>query len=256
LLVFNYGSNLSKDQFARRCPTARLVGLARIKDYRLTFTGWSFGRKGSVATIVPDEGHEAHGAVYSLRSPEDVRALDDAEGFPSCYGCEEFVALVKLKGRWRKRKVWAYVKVDDREGQPSNDYLKTVAQGYKDHGIDVKHLAAAVAALPATWHKPKPKPKRFQPASSYANWSWDKGWSDKKDRPASPKAKPARKKDRHKHRKKGKKANVVYVTKCHGGRNGNCDEDLVDPCQWCAPGAPSWHCNHCCPKASAPTTFY
>lgn len=252
MLVFNYGSNLSKEQFARRCPTAKLVGIAKIKDHRLTFTGWSHGRKGSVATIVPAEGKEAVGAVYSLRSPEDVRALDAAEGFPTCYGCEEFTARVKVKGKWRKRQVWAYVKVDQREGQPSNAYLKTIAQGYKDHGLDISYLAQAITALPAVTHKPKPKPAaRGYGGPKGMEWSWEKGWHKPAGTQNAVKAKPKKrakgKKPRHPKKGKKRKARVIYVRKCKG-LDGECSEELTNPCMWCPTN--NWHCAHCCPQAA------
>jgi hypothetical protein len=256
LLVFNYGSNLSKEQFSRRCPTAKLVGIAKVKDHRLTFTGWSNGRAGSVATIKPAEGREAVGAVYELQSPEDVRTLDRAEGFPSVYDCEELEALVKIKGRYRKRKVWAYVKVDQDEGQPSSDYLKTVSQGYRDHGLPTKYLAVAITELPLVWNKPKTRPTPF---ARYAGpngkqWSWESGWQ--KAKPAVRKAKGRRKqnnkKGKSKKRKQRKTASVM-VMRCNG-LNGGCPEDLTDPCTWCPKG--KWHCAHCCPKVSSPSLFY
>ena len=34
-----YGSNLNLKQMAMRCPTAKVVGRAMLKDYQLTFRG-------------------------------------------------------------------------------------------------------------------------------------------------------------------------------------------------------------------------
>ena len=191
MLVFNYGSNLSKKQFRLRCPTARLIGQARIPGYRLTFSGYSFGRDGSVATIMPEKGAVVYGAVYELRSPEDVRALDAAEGFPVSYGCEEISARVNYKGVWCKRKVWAYIKADKREAQPSTDYLKVVAQGYKDHGLDIARLTKVLSGLPFRSNKPKPAVKRPTYSGSQRSfgppgksWDWNSGWTT--DAPSTP----------------------------------------------------------------------
>ena len=36
-LYVAYGSNLNLEQMARRCPTAKVVGIGVLKDYQLTF---------------------------------------------------------------------------------------------------------------------------------------------------------------------------------------------------------------------------
>ena len=48
-----YGSNLNLEQMAHRCPTAKPIGTAVLKDYQLLFRG---GHGGSVATVEPFKG--------------------------------------------------------------------------------------------------------------------------------------------------------------------------------------------------------
>ena len=48
-----YGSNLSVEQMATRCPDAIYVGTAEIKDYRLLFKR---GGSGTYLTVEPEEG--------------------------------------------------------------------------------------------------------------------------------------------------------------------------------------------------------
>lgn len=52
-LYVAYGSNLSLTQMRRRCPTARVVGLAELMDYELLFRG---RRENAFATIEPKQG--------------------------------------------------------------------------------------------------------------------------------------------------------------------------------------------------------
>jgi len=237
LLVANYGSNLSKDQFARRCPSAKLVGTGTIKGHRLTFTGRSNGWGGAVATIKPARGKSVLVAIYELRSPEDVRTLDRAEGFPAVYGCEEFTVWLDREGKSPKRiKAWTYVKRDQREGQPSTEYLKRIAQGYKDHGFNTQELALALCSLPASAPPPAPKakPKR-RPGKKPRHPKKGKKGKGKKGTKPAPKPEP-----------------IAVEPTCDGK---GCVPDLQDggeiDCPWCDSPAGVDHCPECCPVALA-----
>lgn len=41
MLYFAYRSNMHWDQMRSRCPSARFVGVALLRDFRLAFTGSS-----------------------------------------------------------------------------------------------------------------------------------------------------------------------------------------------------------------------
>ena len=76
-----YGSNLNIRQMALRCPTAKAVGTAVIKDYELLFKG---SKTGAYLTIEPKSGAEVPVAVWSVE-PADEKRLDVYEGFPAFY---------------------------------------------------------------------------------------------------------------------------------------------------------------------------
>jgi gamma-glutamylcyclotransferase (GGCT)/AIG2-like uncharacterized protein YtfP len=80
MLYFAYGSNLDWDQMRERCPSARFVSVARLKDNRLAFTRYSDFRKGGVADVIPKVGQEVWGVVYEIYE-EDIGRLDACEGF-------------------------------------------------------------------------------------------------------------------------------------------------------------------------------
>lgn len=52
-LCIAYGSNLTLEQMANRCPTAKVVGTSEIKDHKLTFRGPHLH---AVATVEPCKG--------------------------------------------------------------------------------------------------------------------------------------------------------------------------------------------------------
>lgn len=276
MLIANYGSNLSKDQFARRCPSAKLVGTGTIPGYRLTFTGYSGGWKGSVATIKPADGARVLVAVYRLRSPADVRSLDRAEGFPTVYGCEEVTVHLD---NGKQVKAWTYVKRDQREGQPSNDYLRRVAQGYKDHGLDSGALAEALCRLPAGTPMPqqkakpaKPAPPKSAPRKPYGTVMAPYGRHPNGDplsypgEPAPGKRKGKGKRRKGKGKRKGGKGRppsppaddlvmrgVIEALEAETCGGKGCTPDLAGgaECHWCGDATCENHCPECCPTALA-----
>ena len=82
-----YGSNLNIRQMKYRCPSARVVGTAELKDYRLLFKG---SKTGSYLTVEPDDGMKVPVGVWEVSS-EDETALDRYEGFPDFYYKKELI---------------------------------------------------------------------------------------------------------------------------------------------------------------------
>lgn len=79
LLYFAYGSNLDPEQMTSRCPSARGLGRARLRDHRLDFTYFSMRWSGGSADVVPHSGDNVWGALYELE-PADLARLDRFEG--------------------------------------------------------------------------------------------------------------------------------------------------------------------------------
>ena len=67
-----YGSNLNEEQMAWRCPTASVVGVADLNDWRLLFRG---SKTGSYLTIEPCEGHTIPVAIWSITKLPTTRIL-------------------------------------------------------------------------------------------------------------------------------------------------------------------------------------
>lgn len=63
-----------------RCPSARFVSIAILKDHRLTFSRKSRCRGCGVADAIPELGHNVWGVVYEIKE-QDVNRLDRCEGF-------------------------------------------------------------------------------------------------------------------------------------------------------------------------------
>ena len=131
-----YGSNLNVQQMKHRCPDAKPIGTAWIKDYQLLFKG---SKTGSYLTIEKAEKSKVSVAVWDI-SEVDERRLDAYEGYPNFYYKKEMEVTVNR----RKIKAFVYIMHEERPlGIPSSLYVETCVQGYRDFGFHLKHLRLA-----------------------------------------------------------------------------------------------------------------
>lgn len=139
MLIFAFGSNLSRDQMIKRCPGATVVGPAMLDDHRLAFGSHSAGWRGGVATVVRAKGHKVRGVIYHLNDREVAR-LDGFEGTPFQY------KRVSGRVRWDRKVVTAswYVLNNKPFAAPSARYLATIAVGYNRYRFSKKALYKAL----------------------------------------------------------------------------------------------------------------
>ena len=119
-----YGSNLSVEQMARRCPQAKLIETAVLKDWRLVFKFH--------ANIEPCKGAEVPVLIWEI-SKSDEKQLDKYENFPKYYVKKylpEGMVYVMAEG-------YEYI-------APSKSYLNIITESYKRFGFDLKILENAV----------------------------------------------------------------------------------------------------------------
>lgn len=133
-----YGSNLSVEQMAHRCPDATVIGMAAIQNWKLVFRG--------CATIEPAEGRVVPVLIWEI-SDKDERNLDRYEGFPSYYFKRDMtVTMTDLDGK-NPQEVTAmvYLMTDGHPLQsPWRGYLDTLAEGYQRFGFNPYQLELAV----------------------------------------------------------------------------------------------------------------
>lgn len=137
-----YGSNLNLGQMAKRCPTAEVIKVTYLQNYRLMFRG-----KGTaVATIEKHKGNKVPILIWRLQ-PSDEHNLDIYEGYPHLYRKE----MVKVTVGGRRVRAMVYIMNETLHpyGTPSRSYYDTIRQGYEDAGFDAKILRHAV--LDSVW---------------------------------------------------------------------------------------------------------
>ena len=136
-LCVAYGSNLSMDRMANRCPDARPVGSSALKDCRLTFR--DNGHAG-VANIERCTGSIVPVGIYAISEWDEI-CLDGYEGYPRVYK-KEYVNL-NLNGK--KRIGIVYVMTEGRKiHAPSKQYAGIIRAGYEDFDLNTDILETAI----------------------------------------------------------------------------------------------------------------
>lgn len=137
-LYFAYGSNLDREQMARRCPTARPLERAVLPGYRLTFRA----RRGGygVADVEPHAPGRVAGALWEV-FPSDLEALDRYEGYPWLYR-RETVQVQAARGQVR---ALIYVMQPGCDlAAPHPRYVEVLVRGYRAWGLDLSLLEEAL----------------------------------------------------------------------------------------------------------------
>lgn len=132
MLYFAYGSNLNKDAMSRRCPDAEALGELFLSDARLIFRG--------VADCIEEPGATCPGGVWQI-TPACERALDRYEGVASGFYSKVYVPIIGVPG---EDSLMYYVMNSTGIMPPTRGYLSTIEQGYRDFGLPLADLKAAV----------------------------------------------------------------------------------------------------------------
>lgn len=147
-----YGSNLNLPQMAQRCPTARVLGKAELKDYELLFRG---SKTGSYATVEPCEGKSVPVLLWTIGKKDEL-ALDRYEGYPTFYEKEN----MRIKVDGQSVDAFVYVMTSGhRLGMPSQRYVDTIAEGYQSAGFNLNILQDAITETAQRMSK-EPEPEQ------------------------------------------------------------------------------------------------
>ncbi|MGH2692952.1 MAG: gamma-glutamylcyclotransferase family protein [Actinomycetota bacterium] len=133
MLYFAYRSNMHWDQMRSRCPSARFVGVALLRDFRLAFTRNSIRRNSGVAGTVTERGGCVWGVVYEV-DDDDLRTLDECEGYRGGGEQNRYVRRTSevLPGGGERRRRAAVVYFANRQANPplpSSEYKNLLVSG-------------------------------------------------------------------------------------------------------------------------------
>lgn len=132
-LYVAFGSNINKSQMRRRCPTARPLGKFLLKDARLVFRG--------VADLEYIAGSKVPCALWMING-DDEAALDMYEGIAS--GIYFKTREISIEYAGKRRKTVLYLMNSEGVYPPSQSYVDTIRQGYRDFKLDESYLDEAI----------------------------------------------------------------------------------------------------------------
>ena len=136
-----YGSNLHKEEMAKRCPQASVVGVSEIADYELLYKGEC---KKAYLTIEACRGASVPVGVWQV-SDEDIAFLDEYEDFPQLYYKKDIeLSVICADGQTRILPCFVYIMHEENKiALPDQSYVDVCMQGYDDFGFDKAILKEA-----------------------------------------------------------------------------------------------------------------
>jgi gamma-glutamylcyclotransferase (GGCT)/AIG2-like uncharacterized protein YtfP len=134
-LYFAYGSNMSVDAMAHRCPRSKAIGPARLERHRLAVMreGW--------LTAVRDPRSAVHGVLWEL-ALSDAPALDRYEGLAQ--GLYAKVAQPVVAPGGAKRAL-VYFGANAGPGTPRADYMADIVAAARAWPLPAEGIAALEA---------------------------------------------------------------------------------------------------------------
>ena len=132
-----YGVGVNRGEMAKHCPTAKLIGTAELKNYRLAFRG---SRAGALVTIEKAKGSIVPALLWEI-STQDEAALERWFGVPELYR----KAMIKVRRDGAPVDALIFILISGKpQNKPSAFYYSTLLEGYRAAGFDADILKAAV----------------------------------------------------------------------------------------------------------------
>jgi gamma-glutamylcyclotransferase (GGCT)/AIG2-like uncharacterized protein YtfP len=133
-LYFAYGSNLSHANMRRRCPRARPLKAITMTHAKLVFRG--------VADVTKDKGAAiVQGGLWKITG-ECEKTLDTFEGVRSRFYLKRYIPVM-YDGRMQDM-LFYQMRMKTGIMPPTEAYLDTIAQGYRDFGLELAYLDVAL----------------------------------------------------------------------------------------------------------------
>jgi gamma-glutamylcyclotransferase (GGCT)/AIG2-like uncharacterized protein YtfP len=129
-LYFAYGANMDVAAMAKRCPSSKAVGLARLPRHR-----WFISTDG-YANVTRDPRREVHGMLWEL-ALSDVPVLDRFEDVPRLYR-KVNQPVISTSGI---RRALVYVGRAGETGRPRPGYLDDVLRAAEATGLPKGYVA-------------------------------------------------------------------------------------------------------------------
>ena len=131
---FGYGSNLSKEQMAIRCPESNYYASGTLSGY-----SWLINTRG-YASIKPSESYFVLGEIFTL-SQQDVDYLDIYESVEEGMYLKSNLSVETSKGTID---CLVYIASDSTPGIPQEEYIERINIGIKSANLPDDYVQKAI----------------------------------------------------------------------------------------------------------------
>ena len=131
---FGYGSNLSKEQMAIRCPESKYYASGTLSGY-----SWLINARG-YATIKHSESDFVLGEIFTL-SQQDVDYLDIYESVEEGMYLKSILSVETSKGTID---CLVYIASDSTPGIPQDEYIERINLGIKSANLPDDYVQKAI----------------------------------------------------------------------------------------------------------------
>ena len=131
---FGYGSNLSKEQMAIRCPESKYYASGTLSGY-----SWLINSRG-YATIKPSDSDFVLGEIFTL-SQQDVDYLDIYESVEEGMYLKSNLSVETSKGTID---CLVYIASDSTPGIPQDEYIERINLGIKSANLPDDYVQKAI----------------------------------------------------------------------------------------------------------------
>lgn len=131
---FGYGSNLSKEQMAIRCPESKYFNSGKLSGYL-----WLINARG-YASIKPSEGEFVLGEIFTL-SQQDIEYLDIYENVKKGLYLKSNLSVQTSKGTID---CLVYIASDNTPGIPQEEYIERINLGIRSANLPDDYVQKAI----------------------------------------------------------------------------------------------------------------
>ncbi|KAG0717928.1 Gamma-glutamylcyclotransferase [Chionoecetes opilio] len=138
-LYFAYGSNLLTERIHINNPSAKMISVGKLKDYRLDFNHFSQRWKGAAATIVEDPDSSVYGVLWEIGN-EDMANLDRQEGVHKKIYKVMDVEVETEKDECVGARSYQVIRPLEGDRRPSYVYMDVIIRGAKENGLPKDYI--------------------------------------------------------------------------------------------------------------------
>lgn len=149
MYYFAYGSNMDENDLRKWCeknkrlfPEWKIVGVACLENYKLSFNYYSTGRNGGAANLMEHSDNKVYGLLFEITKEYDHETVRKKEGYPDYY--DELQVNVTLEDKKIINNVTTYKVVKKREKadhqKPTQYYMDLILRNACKNSFPTEYI--------------------------------------------------------------------------------------------------------------------